>query len=128
MMHSFFVNEHQKQEFEANLRKQLDWNEKMNICVNCLPNNNYSSDYLKATITAVFNRISLLRNAEINTVPKLISSIALFRPKKAMFNDIDDDYELSQYSMSNKVHVNYVDGDHHTILANLDLIDMINQI
>lgn len=125
-MQPFLVNDDQKLEFETKLAKEVDLNEKLSICVNYLADINYSKDYLKAILRAAYNRVDLLRHAKISLGPKIKSQITLVRPKKSLFNDIDEDYELSQYSLYSKVNVNYIDGNHQTILNNENLADIIN--
>lgn len=122
----FFVNDDQKLNFETELAKKIDLNEKLNICVNYLADINYSKDYLKAILRAAYNRVDLLRHAEILLDPKIKSPITLVRPNKSLFNDIEDDYELSQFSI-NKVNVKYIDGNHQTILSNETLAVIINE-
>lgn len=128
MMQSLWGNEQGKIAFDAKLRKQTSFNEKVDLCIENLTKKNYSSDYLKAMLTSIYNRLNLLITAEVSPEPKLKCPITLVRVKQSLFIDIADDYELSQYSKYNKIDLNYVDGDHYSCLSKPGLIDIINKI
>lgn len=95
---------------------------------------NYSKQYLHNIIGAVLNRLKLVMNLnfEKNELAgvidtKLKSFITLVRPTQASFTDIVEDYDLHKYTQQ-KVNIKYVDGNHLTVLKNIELTNILNKI
>lgn len=95
---------------------------------------NYTKQYLHNIIGAMLNRLKLVMklNFENDSMAgildaKLKSIITLIRPTQASFTDITEDYDLHKYT-EQKVNVKYVDGNHLTVLENIELTHILNGI
>lgn len=95
----------------------------------------YSAKYLFCLIVAVLNRLkslvklnTLLDNTDELTAlidSKLKSPITLIRPTQSAISDISEDYDLHKYSEC-EVNVKYVDGNHLTVIENVELSNILN--
>lgn len=83
----------------------------------------YSADYMVNLTKGMINRLKIAYNYEF--AMKLKSPILLIRPKEISLTDIAEDYGLGKVT-SGKVEVKFVDGNHTTILDNLELVQMVN--
>lgn len=95
---------------------------------------NYSKKYLLNHIEAILNRLKIVMslNVEANELTdivgnKLKSTITLIRPTHASFTKIADNYELHKYTQ-HKVNVKFIDGNHLSMLENIDLANILNDI
>lgn len=87
----------------------------------------FSPEYLHRMYTAMSNRLKAVNTLNVVTdMPQLKSQIKLVRPQQASFFDIADDYELTKY-VSQPVEVQYIEGDHLTMLENPKLADIVNE-
>lgn len=94
----------------------------------------YSEKYLKNIMTAIVNRLKVVMNLNSQTDQlmgvmdrKLKSAITLIRPTQATFTEIAEDYDLHNYS-EQKVNIKFVAGNHLTVLDNVELTDILNNI
>lgn len=123
--------------FIATLAKCTDQQQKIDMTIEFLSTEiktTYSTDYLKKIISAILNRLKVVIGLnvdgdEITTVmeQKLKSSITLIRPTQASFSDIVEDYGLHKYT-EQEVTIKYVDGNHLTVLENIELTNIINRL
>lgn len=95
---------------------------------------NYSQQYLHNILVAIFHRLKVVMNLsvkddEITAVmdKKLKSAITLIRPTQASFTDIVEDYSLHKYT-EHGVTIKYVDGNHLTVLENVELANILNEL
>lgn len=95
---------------------------------------NYSKKYLMYHIEAILNRLKIVMSLDVgdNKVAdivehKLKSEITLIRPTQASFTKIADNYELQKYT-EREVNVKYIDGNHLSVLENIDLANILNEI
>lgn len=94
----------------------------------------YSKEYLYNITVAILNRLKLIVALDVGKDEmaglldtKLKSPITLIRPTEVSFTDIEEDYNLNKFS-ENEVNVKYVDGHHLTVLENIELTNMLNEI
>lgn len=94
----------------------------------------YSKDYIYNVAVAISNRLKLIAGLNIGNDDmagildtKLKSPITLIRPSEASFADIDEDYYLNKYS-EQKVNIKYVNGHHLTVLENIELTNILNEL
>lgn len=98
---------------------------------------NYSVEHLQNIAVAVFNRLKLLveLDAQMNETNeltaiidrKLKSQITLIRPTQTSIADISENYDLHKYSEC-AVNVKYLDGNHLTVIENIELSKTLNEI
>lgn len=105
------------------------WPEKVNRLVEfgIKANIEYSEQYLRDMLDALFNRLKLVFNYEEGTYAKIKSSITLVRPTEVAVVDIDEDYELSKHT-EGTVNLKFIEGNHTTMLDNDKLQQIINDV
>lgn len=93
-----------------------------------MKNREYSTDYLKNIGYGIRNRVLMVLNEnEEDSGDKINSNITLIRPTTKLVIDIDNDYKLKQYT-NGLVFVNTIEGTHLTMLDNVKLYQIINDI
>lgn len=105
------------------------WPEKINRLVEfgIKANVEYSEQYLRDMLDALFIRLKMVFTYEHDSNVKLKSSITLVRPTEVAVVDIDEDYELSKIT-EGSVSLKFVEGNHTTMLDNDKLSDIINDV
>lgn len=89
--------------------------------------NQYTASYLRKMLDGLFKRIKIALNADKIELPVLeFTSISLIKPKLAYSFPLDVDYGLEKYA-SETVKVTTIDGNHATILKNLELPRLLNK-
>lgn len=103
------------------------WPEKINRLVEfgIKANIEYSEQYLRDMVEALFARLKIVFNYEQDTRDKLKSSMTLVRPTEVAVVDIDEDYELSKYT-DGVINLKFIEGNHTTMLDNEKLSQIIN--
>lgn len=103
------------------------WPERINRLVEfgIKANIEYSEQYLRDMLDALFARLKLVFYYEQGTGPKIKSAITLVRPTEVAVVDIDEDYELSKHT-EGTINLKFVEGNHTTMLDNEKLIHIIN--
>lgn len=86
----------------------------------------YAENYLKMIIPALFYRIRIMFNLDVDKIVKIRSPITLIRPTERAVNDIDENYELNRYT-NGKVKTIFIEGNHTTIMENDKLPQIINE-
>lgn len=93
-----------------------------------VPKSDYSKSYLKDFGYGLSNRMKMILNeSDECTDGRLASNITVIRPTTQLITDIADDYNLKQYT-DGKVLVNFVEGNHLTMLDNAELYQIVNNI
>lgn len=88
----------------------------------------FSDAYLKDIGYGISNRVKMvLAENEEYTGEKMQADITLIRPTKHLLADIDADYQLNRYT-NGKVNVEFIEGNHLTMLDNEQLYKIINDI
>lgn len=87
----------------------------------------YSGKYLEMMIPAFYNRLQMVANIDINNFKKIKNPITLIRPTEMSVTDIAEDYELSKFTDAN-VQLKFIEGNHTTMIENLELVQIINDI
>lgn len=105
------------------------WDDKFNNFIGVIRNDAYSHDYLRTIGRGMFNRCQfvLKTDTDAEITSKIQSDIKLFKPKIALVAGVQEDYQLPKYT-NGKVEIEYLDGNHLTILENSQLIDILNGI
>lgn len=103
------------------------WPEKINRLVEfgIKANIEYSEQYLRDMVEALFARLKIVFNYEQDARDKLKSSMTLVRPTEVAVVDIDEDYELSKYT-DGVINLKFIEGNHTTMLDNEKLSQIIN--
>lgn len=82
---------------------------------------------IRKIIEGIGNRVKSVENMEyLKLIPKIESTILLLRPLIGRIKDITEDYELSMCT-NGSINIDYIDGDHNTILRNPTLVSVINE-
>ncbi|XP_031641000.1 fatty acid synthase-like [Contarinia nasturtii] len=88
----------------------------------------YSTEYLKNIAYGLKNRIRMvLQENEEYVGDKIKSNITLICPTAKLVVDIDNDYQLTQYT-NGRMFVHTIEGSHLTMLDNVQLYEIINDI
>uniref|UniRef100_A0A182J1G2 oleoyl-[acyl-carrier-protein] hydrolase n=1 Tax=Anopheles atroparvus TaxID=41427 RepID=A0A182J1G2_ANOAO len=86
--------------------------------------NPFSEDYIRKMMRVLFYRMKAAMNMSTEVKEKLASPLVLVR--SGMITDIDEDYGLSEFTKSSFI-LKIIDGTHQTMLANSELIEIINK-
>lgn len=116
-------------EFILQVFKQPTWAEKTNMLAD-YPKflNLYGKEYSNAIMNALVNRIRLVLMAD-TTISSLTNTTALLvRPITVSVINISENYDLDVNFKEGHVDVNYLDGDHFSILENPKLMETVNQL
>uniref|UniRef100_A0A2M4A7X9 Fatty acid synthase n=1 Tax=Anopheles triannulatus TaxID=58253 RepID=A0A2M4A7X9_9DIPT len=85
--------------------------------------NPFSEDYSRKLMRVLFYRLKAAMNISNEAREKIDAPVVLVR--SAMITDIDEDYGLSQFTQSSLI-VKIIDGTHQTMLANPELLEIVN--
>ena len=69
----------------------------------------------------------MIRDLNLDEVSVIKTPISLIRPKKAVVANIDENYDLARYT-TGRFTMNYVDGDHISIINSTELSEIIMKI
>lgn len=119
----------------------MDLTKKMDLITEFVSNEftaNYSAKYLRSVIVAVLNRLKFLvrLNTQMNDETeectalidaRLKSPITLIRPTQKSVADIAENYDLHIYS-EREVNIKFVDGDHLSVIENVVLSNILNEL
>lgn len=114
-------------EIIATLSELKTWPEQINRLVEfgLKANIEYSEQYLRNTVDAMFHRLKMVFTYDAKTAKKIQSSITLVRPTEVSVVEIDEDYELSKLT-EGTVSLQFVEGNHTSMLENEKLSQIIN--
>lgn len=87
----------------------------------------YSNFYLNNFINTMARRTMMIRDLNLDEVSVIKTPISLIRPKKAVVANIDENYDLARYT-TGRFTMNYVDGDHISIINSTELSEIIMKI
>lgn len=104
------------------------WDDRINQLLDFAKDQNmYSKEYIRNMTNATFLRIKMAVNIDLNVIEPITSPITLIRPTEASMIDIVEDYGLSKYT-TDAVHLNFIEGNHSSMLDNNKLIKIINDL
>jgi fatty acid synthase, animal type len=86
----------------------------------------YSDEYGFSMMNALVNRIKMVLAMNPDQFKKISSPITLIRPTDQSIMSIEEDYGLNKYSPK-EVNVQYLEGNHTTILDNPKLVTLLNE-
>lgn len=82
---------------------------------------------IRQMIEGIANRIKSIENLEyFSLLPKIESKIILLRPLIGRVQSLAEDYDLSNCT-NGTITVDFIDGNHNTMLSNSSLISLINK-
>ncbi|XP_036342897.1 fatty acid synthase-like [Rhagoletis pomonella] len=87
----------------------------------------YSNEYADKMVHAMFRRISMAANYNLDTIDLLTTPIVLIRPAEVSLQDIEEDYCLSKIT-TGKVVLKVIEGNHTSMLDNPILPQIINEM
>lgn len=127
IVHQIFPEE-SNENIAADFIKLPGWDKKMARFLEFTEKQNmYSKEYGQRTILAMYNRIKMVSNLDVNSVKPIKTSITLVRPSDVSVVDIDEDYDLSKFT-SGKISLKFVEGDHTSMLDSPKLSQVINDV
>lgn len=104
------------------------WDERSDAILKLVTQPEYSRVYLKNIGIGILNRIKMImKESDEYSGERIRSSITLIRPTTHLVPDIENDYHLKQYT-SGRVLVSFIEGNHMTMLDNIQLYQIINSI
>lgn len=104
------------------------WDEQIAEIVKLVDQPEYSSVYLKNIGVGILNRIRMImKESDEYSGERIQSNITLIRPTAHLVPDMENDYHLKQYT-NGRVLVSFIEGDHMTMLDNIQLYQIINSI
>ncbi|XP_011203074.2 fatty acid synthase [Bactrocera dorsalis] len=87
----------------------------------------YSEEYAKNIVHAMFRRLRMTANYDLNTSDILTTPIVLIRPAEVSLQDIEEDYCLSKITKG-KIVLKVIEGNHTSMLDNPLLPQLINEM
>lgn len=87
----------------------------------------YSQDYLRTMANCLFQRIKMVISYKPESDQILKAPITLVRPTEISIVDVEDDYGIHKLTSGN-TSVKYVEGNHLTMLENLKLVQIIDEL
>ena len=104
------------------------WEERIDKLVTFSANQTiYSVDYLKNIVNALYCRLTMVYNMDLNNVDKMSSPITLIRPNHISLANIDEDYGLGKYTNSSCT-LKFTEGNHMTMIENEELPIILNKL
>ncbi|XP_050076402.1 fatty acid synthase-like [Anopheles maculipalpis] len=86
--------------------------------------NPFTEEYARKMMRVLFYRLKAAMNMSTEAKEKIISPLVLVR--SANISDVEEDYGLSEFTVASLI-VKIIDGTHQTMLANPELIEIINK-
>uniref|UniRef100_A0A182QUE6 Fatty acid synthase n=1 Tax=Anopheles farauti TaxID=69004 RepID=A0A182QUE6_9DIPT len=86
--------------------------------------NPFSEEYARKMMRLLFYRLKVAMNMNTEVKEKIASPLVLVR--SGVLADIEEDYGLGQFTGSTLI-VKIIDGTHQTMLANSELVEIINK-
>lgn len=117
-------------EIQKVLDEKKSFDDRADTFIEMVPKSEYSKTYLKNFGYGLSNRMKMILNENDECVGERIrSNITLIRPKTqfSLIPNIPNDYHLNKYTHG-QVAVNFVEGNHLTMLDNTELYSMANVI
>lgn len=110
------------------LSEHKTWDARSDAIINMVTQPEYSRGYLKNIGLGILHRFKMImeENDEFAGV-RIRSNITLIRPTSHLVPDIENDYNLKQYT-DGRVLVSFIDGNHMTMLDNTQLYQIINTV
>lgn len=130
LMHIAFLTlpEIQTDAIQKVLLENKNYNERFDAIIGMVKQPEYSSGYLKNIGIAVLHRIKMIMNvSDEYSGDRIKSNITLIRPTIHLVPDVENDYNLKQYT-NGRVQVSFIEGNHMTMLDNIQLYQIINNI
>ncbi|XP_070507532.1 fatty acid synthase-like [Chironomus tepperi] len=91
-------------------------------------NFDYSQNYIQEFNEGMFNRSKIALDVNENSLPSLHRTpISLLKSTESSLVNISDDYELKKFSSQN-INVHKIAGNHQSMLGNLELVEVLNNI
>lgn len=104
------------------------WDEQFDVLYNMAAKGEYSLEYLKAISVGVMHRVKMcMRESDEYGGERIQSNITLIRPTTNLVSDVENDYNLKQYT-NGRVFVSFIEGNHVSMLDNVQLYQIINNI
>lgn len=86
----------------------------------------YSKEYSRTMVDAMFRRVKMAAQFDLESIKDLKCPITLVRPAEVSLQDIEEDYCVSKLT-TGKVSLKVIEGNHMTMLDNPALIKIINE-
>lgn len=117
-------------DFSKKVFVQKSWETRLDAFVDIFESTEHTSQYSAAygrkMLSSLVQRIKIIIDADKIELQKLkFTPISLIKPKTAYNFEVDEDYGLGKFS-NEKVKVSLVDGNHATILKNIELSSLLN--
>lgn len=104
------------------------WDEQFDLLYSMAPKIEYSVEYLKAISVGVMHRVRMcMSESDEYSGERIQSNITLIRPTTHLVPDVENDYNLKQYTYG-RVFVSFIEGNHMSMLDNAQLYQIINNI
>lgn len=104
------------------------WDDQFEALFNAASKGEYSLGYLKAISVGIMHRVKIcMGENDEYTGERIKSNITLIRPTTHLVPDVDNDYNLKQYT-NGRVAVSFIEGNHMSMLDNVQLYQIINNI
>lgn len=116
-------------EIQKVLTDKKTFEDRADAFIEMVPKSGYSKPYLKNFGYGLSNRFKMIldESDKCEMQERIRSSITLIRPKIHLVSDIENDYNLKQYTDS-QVTVNFVEGNHLSMMDNSEMYSIVNNI
>lgn len=116
-------------EIEKVFADKKTFEDRADAFIDMIPKPEYSKVYLKNFGYGLSNRLKMIlnENDKCEIDERIRSNITLIRPKVHLVPDIENSYNLKQYT-SGQVTINFVEGNHLSMMDNSELYSIVNNI
>lgn len=116
-------------EIERVLKEKKTFEDRVDAFIDMMPKSKYSKAYLKNFGYGLLNRLRMILNEDdkCEADERIRSNITLIRPTVHLVPDIENNYNLDQYT-DGQVSVRFVDGNHLSMMNNPELYSIINTV
>ena len=122
------ISPEQKVDVEELIKECQSWDEKIDKVLEKTKDHKlYSQKYLRNIIKALYNRLKVVLQYDLDTIVQIKSPITLIRPTEVSIVDIEEDYSINKYT-TGPVSLKFIEGNHMTMLDNPKLIQIINEL
>lgn len=118
----------QNEVLQKMLSEQKTSDERTDAIINMVTQPEYTRAYIKNIGIGILNRIKMVMSQNDEYIGERIrSNITLIRPTTHLVPDIENEYNLKQYT-DGRVLVSFIEGNHQSMLDNEQLYQIINNI
>lgn len=127
IIRTIFPDENSEDIF-AKILEIPNWGDRVNKLIDMSSQQHvYTEPFLRKSADALYKRLVALMNWTNSDVRKISAPITIVRPTEVSVVDIEEDYGLSKHT-SGSVILKFIEGNHVSMLENVKLAQIINDL